>query len=50
MTGKFCHIYALELTDSQGFKSYAPLNYDPNANTLTATMDTNWLANVAVIL
>jgi len=45
MTGKYCHIYALELTDSQGSKSYAPLNYDPNAHTLTATMDQNWLAS-----
>jgi hypothetical protein len=46
--GKYAHIYAFTLTDANNNVSYAPLTYDPDAQTLTATMDANWLANTAV--
>lgn len=44
-TGKYCHIYALTLTDANNNVSYAPLNYNPLTKKLIATMDNNWLTN-----
>jgi hypothetical protein len=47
-TGKYCHIYALTLTDAKGNVTYAPLTYTPTGSgtgTLVSTMDATFLAN-----
>lgn len=44
-TGKLCHIYRPHLKDSIGNETWANLNIDSIAKTLTISVDSNWLKN-----